>query len=78
MVTCMGPWKEKHTWDAVAVAESLQLTVSPGVQDPILGISRCLSGTVLNVVPVSLDLINQSLERFIGMCLDVSALGLQE
>jgi hypothetical protein len=52
-------WGLKLTRNAVFVAESLELTVGPGIEDPVLDSDPALLSLVAGLIPRSLDLGNQ-------------------
>lgn len=59
------------------VAESLELAVSPGIQDPVLDTAVGVLCLVLGLIPRTSDLRNQRVFVRVGRILDVDALLLQ-
>lgn len=68
----------KLTWDPSLVAESLQLALSPSVENPILDTRPSSVGVLFGLVPVSADLLHQVVLGSLGLGLRLPAFGLEE
>jgi len=67
----------KLTRNAMVIAESLELAVGPGVQNPVLDAGPGLLSLVLRLVPVGLDLADEVIAAGLGRILGLDALLLQ-
>ena len=65
------------TWDTMAVAEGLELTVGPAVEHPVLGADPGVVGLVFRLVPITLNLIDERILGSSGAILGLDALLLQ-
>lgn len=63
--------------NAVAIAESLELIISPGVEDPVVGVDPALLSLVFRFVPGALDLGDEGVPRLVSRFLSLKALLLQ-
>jgi len=69
--------REGRTWNAVAVAESLELTVGPAVEHPVFGANPGVVGLVFRLVPETLNLVDERILGGSGAILGLDALLLQ-
>jgi hypothetical protein len=60
--------------NAVAVTKSLELTVGPGVEDPVLGVGPGALRLVVRFIPSGLDALDQRVASVLGIVLGLNAL----
>lgn len=65
------------TWDAVMIAERLELAVGPRVQNPVLHTEPGVVGLVLRLIPGTLDLVDERVLGGTGRVLGLDTLLLQ-